>query len=82
MAAAEPQPVLAALGTRFDPRQARDAPPDEATVRRVAGRVDGDILADMIRSWLTQHEHTNIAQALRDTARNATRALTLLGIPT
>ncbi|KDO09078.1 hypothetical protein DV26_20315, partial [Amycolatopsis mediterranei] len=41
-AADAPQSVLAALGARFDPRHARYAAPDEATVRRVAGRVDGD----------------------------------------
>ncbi|RSM45520.1 ISAs1 family transposase [Amycolatopsis balhimycina DSM 5908] len=54
-AADAPQPVLAALGARFDPRQARYAAPDEATVRRVAARVDGDLLDDVISSWLTGH---------------------------
>ncbi|WP_274379339.1 ISAs1 family transposase [Amycolatopsis mediterranei] len=55
-AADAPQPVLAALGTRFDPRQARYAAPDEATVRRVAGRVDGDLLDDVISNWLAHRD--------------------------
>jgi predicted transposase YbfD/YdcC len=55
-AADAPQPVLAALGARFDPRHNRYAPPDEATVRRVAGRIDGDLLDDVISNWLTGHD--------------------------
>jgi predicted transposase YbfD/YdcC len=55
-AADAPQPILAALGARFDSRQARYTAPDEATVRRVAGRIDGDILDDVISSWLAQHD--------------------------
>ncbi|MFG1641322.1 ISAs1 family transposase [Amycolatopsis sp. NPDC049252] len=55
-AADAPQPILAALGTRFDPRHNRYAPPDEATVRRVATQVDGDILDDLISTWLTEHD--------------------------
>ncbi|WP_274379078.1 ISAs1 family transposase [Amycolatopsis mediterranei] len=55
-AADAPQSVLAALGARFDPRHARYAAPDEATVRRVAGRVDGDILDDVISSWLAHRD--------------------------
>jgi predicted transposase YbfD/YdcC len=50
------QTVLAALGTRFDPAQNQYVAPDEATVRRVAGRVDGDILDDVISDWLTNHD--------------------------
>ena len=55
-AADAPQPVLAALGARFDARRSRYAAPDEATVRRVAGRLDGDVLDDVISSWLTSHD--------------------------
>lgn len=62
-AADAPQPVLAALGARFDPRQARYAPPDEATVRRLAGRVDGDLLDDVISSWLAHHDTDTIDSA-------------------
>jgi predicted transposase YbfD/YdcC len=73
-AADAPQPVLAALGTRFDPRQARYAAPDEATVRRVAGRVDGDILDDVISSWLAGH-HTSTT----DLAETAPAAIAVDG---
>ncbi len=62
-AADAPQSVLAALGTRFDSRHARYAAPDEATVRRVAARVDGDILDDAISSWLARHDTGNTALA-------------------
>ena len=58
-AADAPQPVLAALGARFDPRQARHVAPNEATVRRVATRLDGDVLDDVISSWLTSHTTTS-----------------------
>ncbi len=54
-----PQSGPAALGTRFDPRQARYAAPDEATARREAAQVDGDILDDVITSRLTEHDTGN-----------------------
>ena len=57
-AADAPQPVLAALGARFDSGQDRYAAPDEATVRRVAARLDGDILDDVISNWLA-HQDTD-----------------------
>ncbi|MET7999328.1 ISAs1 family transposase [Amycolatopsis sp. NPDC005232] len=55
-AADAPQHVLAMLGTRFDARAGRYVAPDEATVRRVANRVDGDLLDDVISAWLTEHD--------------------------
>ncbi|MGW4482357.1 hypothetical protein ACWEOE_00825 [Amycolatopsis sp. NPDC004368] len=51
-AADAPQHVLAALGARFDSRHNRFVAPDEATVRRVTGRLDGDVLDDVISAWL------------------------------
>src|SRR5207302_1850191 len=47
---------------------------------RTAPRVMAS-LRNLATSAHRQAGHTNIAQALRHTARNATRALTLLGIP-
>lgn len=58
-AADAPQPVLATLGARFDHRRDRFVAPDEATVRRVVGRVDGDILDDAISSWLAERDTDN-----------------------
>nr|WP_255638761.1 ISAs1 family transposase [Amycolatopsis sp. DSM 110486] len=55
-AADAPQHVLALLGTRFDSRADRYVAPDEATLRRVAGRLDGDILDDVISAWLADHD--------------------------
>ncbi|MFD9896542.1 ISAs1 family transposase, partial [Amycolatopsis sp. NPDC059027] len=57
-AADAPQHVLALLGARFDPRQDRYVAPDEATVRRVTGRLDGDVLDDVISAWLAKRDTT------------------------
>lgn len=53
-----PQPVLARLGARFDPRRARYQAPDEATLRRVTQRLDGDLLDAAISAWLASHSPT------------------------
>ncbi|MEV4601153.1 transposase family protein [Amycolatopsis sp. NPDC049253] len=55
-AADAPQHLLALLGARLDPRQGRYVAPDEATVRRVTGRLDGDVLADVIGAWLNRQD--------------------------
>lgn len=47
--------VLAMLGTRFDPGRDHFVVPDEATLRRVLGLVDGDGLDDAISAWVTGH---------------------------
>jgi DDE_Tnp_1-associated len=39
-----PQHLLAALGARLDPRRGLYRVPNEATLRRVLGSVDGDVL--------------------------------------
>jgi predicted transposase YbfD/YdcC len=56
-AADAPQLVLARLGARFDPRQARYQAPDEATLRRVTQRLDGDHLDAAISAWLANQDH-------------------------
>ena len=48
-----PQHLLVVLGARMDLRRGRYRAPDEATVRRVLGSVDGDALDDAIGAWLT-----------------------------
>ena len=54
-----PQPVLASLGARFDHRRQRHVPPDEATLRRVLGLLDGDLLDDALSAWTAQRDsHT------------------------
>lgn len=52
-AADAPQPILARLGARYDPRSARYQAPDEATLRRVTQRLDADHLDAAITAWLT-----------------------------
>lgn len=52
-AADAPQHVLAALGVRHCPRRDRRVAPDEATVRRVLGDLDGDALDAAISAWVT-----------------------------
>jgi predicted transposase YbfD/YdcC len=47
-----PQHLLAVLGARMDRRRGRYRAPDEATVRRVLGSVDGDALDDALGAWL------------------------------
>lgn len=50
-----PQSILATLGARFDHHRGRHVPPDEATLRRVISRLDGDTLDNAITAWLTSH---------------------------
>lgn len=52
-AADAPQPVLAMLGARRDPRRGRYRAPDEATLRRVLQVLNADALDIAIGSWLT-----------------------------
>jgi predicted transposase YbfD/YdcC len=47
-----PQRVLAALGARFDPCQARYLAPEESTVRRLAQQIDGDLLDTAVSAWV------------------------------
>lgn len=47
-----PPHLLAALGARLDPRRGLYRVPDEATLRRVLGSVDGDALDCAIGAWL------------------------------
>jgi len=56
-AADAPQHLLARLGARFDARHGRYTAPGEATVRRVAQRVDPDQLDIAISAWITHHDH-------------------------
>ena len=51
-AADAPQRVLAALGVRRCRRRDRHVAPDEATIRRVLGQVDGDAVDTAIASWV------------------------------
>jgi predicted transposase YbfD/YdcC len=51
-AADAPQPVLATLGGRLDVLTGRHPVPDEATIRRVLARVDGDALDGAVGAWL------------------------------
>lgn len=51
-AADAPQHVLAALGVRHCRRRNRRVAPDEATVRRVLGEVDGDALDAAVSAWV------------------------------
>jgi hypothetical protein len=44
--------ALAALAVRRDPATGEHRPPDEATVRRVLGRVDADALDTAVGRWL------------------------------
>lgn len=53
-----PQQVLAKLGARFDPCQARYLAPEESTVRRVTQRIDGDVLDAAVGAWLASRSHT------------------------
>ena len=66
--------VLAVLGTRFDPRRDRFVVPDEATLRRALGLVDGDSLDDAVTAWITDHPtwtHPAVPQtAVSQTADN------------
>ena len=48
-----PQHLLAVLGARMDRRRGHYRAPEEATLRRVLGSVDGDALDDAIGAWLT-----------------------------
>ncbi|MFC3898474.1 ISAs1 family transposase [Lentzea rhizosphaerae] len=48
-----PQHLLAVLGARMDRRRGRYRAPEETTLRRVLGSVDGDALDDAIGAWLT-----------------------------
>ena len=54
-AADTPQHLLRRLGARFDTRRDRYVAPDEATVRRVLSRVDGDLLDAAISDWSDSH---------------------------
>lgn len=47
-----PQHLLAVLGARMDRRRGLYRAPDEATLRRVLGLVDGDALDGAIGAWL------------------------------
>ncbi|MEU5852720.1 ISAs1 family transposase [Saccharopolyspora shandongensis] len=47
-----PQHLLSALGARMDRRRGRYRAPNEATLRRVLGSVDGDALDSAIGAWL------------------------------
>jgi predicted transposase YbfD/YdcC len=60
-AADAPQHVLAALGTRRCQRRDRHVAPDEATVRRVLGILDGDALDTVISAWTTHHHQPDQA---------------------
>jgi hypothetical protein len=51
-AADMPQPVLAALGVRRDPLTGTRHAPDETTMRRRLGRLDGDALDAAVGAWL------------------------------
>lgn len=55
-AADAPQPVLARLGARWDPRSTRYQAPDEATLRRVIQRLDPDLFDAAISAWLASHD--------------------------
>lgn len=48
-----PQHVLTTLGVRHCPRRDRHVVPDEATIRRVLGALDGDALDTAISAWIT-----------------------------
>ena len=48
-----PQHVLTTLGVRHCPRRNRHVVPDEATIRRVLGALDGDALDTAISAWIT-----------------------------
>jgi predicted transposase YbfD/YdcC len=50
-----PQSLLARLGARYHPRQQRYLAPTEATLRRVAQRVNADELDTAITTWITHH---------------------------
>ena len=50
-AADVPQHLLRLIGVRFDPWLGRFLAPEESTVRRVLGRVDGDALDAAIGAW-------------------------------
>jgi predicted transposase YbfD/YdcC len=47
-----PQHLLAAIGARMDRRRGLYRAPDEATLRRVLGLLDGDALDEAIGAWL------------------------------
>jgi predicted transposase YbfD/YdcC len=51
-AADAPQPILTALGARRDPLTGTRHAPEETTMRRVLGRVDGDALDAAVGAWL------------------------------
>lgn len=53
-AADAPQWLLARVQARVDVRGGRRVAPDEATFRRVLGRVDGQALDDAVCAWLRQ----------------------------
>jgi predicted transposase YbfD/YdcC len=53
----QPQPVLAALGVRRDPLTGIRHGPDEATFRRVLGRIDADRLDAAVGAWLADRLH-------------------------
>jgi predicted transposase YbfD/YdcC len=84
-----PQTVLAALGGTLDVLTARHPVPDEATLRRVLARVDGDALDQAVCRWLADRHPTTpqtsglrgIAvdgKSLRGAARAASRRIHLL----
>ncbi|MGW3473019.1 transposase family protein [Saccharopolyspora sp. NPDC000995] len=54
-AADAPQWVLSLLGVRRQPRTGGFRVPDEATIRRVLTRLDGDNLDSAISVWLRAH---------------------------
>ena len=56
-AADAPQPVRAALGTRFDPLTGRWSVPEESTIRRALARLDADPLARALGAWLADRDH-------------------------
>lgn len=56
-AADAPQPILAMLGARLDPRTGYHIAPDEATVRRLARALDSDRVDGAISAWLA-NRHT------------------------
>jgi predicted transposase YbfD/YdcC len=59
-AADAPQRVLAVLGVRRCRRRDRHVAPDEATIRRVLGLVDGDALDAAITGWVVATTPTSM----------------------
>jgi predicted transposase YbfD/YdcC len=67
-----PPQVMAALGIRRDALTGRFDPPDEATIRRALGKVDGDALDAAVGTWLA-------ARAARRPGQGRRRAVAVDG---